>query len=68
MLVLKKEGIMPLYDRLNAHIFMSSAAIILRVYEFVSRLPRVIVTRSWIRIHLEDSVRCLPGRELHVPL
>jgi hypothetical protein len=41
MLVLKKEGIMPLYGRLNAYIFLPSAAITLRVYEFVSGLPRV---------------------------
>jgi hypothetical protein len=32
---------MSLYGRLNAHISMPSVAIILIVYEFVSRLPRV---------------------------
>jgi len=32
---LKKEGAMPLYDRLKAHIFTPSAVIILGVYEFV---------------------------------
>jgi hypothetical protein len=42
MLVLKKEGIMPLYGRLNAYIFIPPTTIILRVYEFVSRLPRVL--------------------------
>jgi hypothetical protein len=59
---------MSLYGRLNAYISIPSAAIILIVYAYVSRLPRVSSQGVALRIRLEDSVRCLLGRELHVSL
>jgi len=58
---------MPLYGRLNAHISIPSAAIILRVYEFGSRLPRVSSQGVGCG-YTSRTVRCLLGRELHVSL
>ena len=40
-IAVSEERTMSLYGRLNAYIFLPSAAITLRVYEFVSGLPRV---------------------------